>query len=75
MYVVPESRGSGVSTGLLTRLEAGARDRGWVTLRLETGPAQPDAIRFYERAGYRRIPLFGAYVDSALSICYERSLP
>jgi len=75
MYVVPESRGSGVSSSLLERLEAGARDRGWLTLRLETGPAQPDAMRFYERAGYRRIPLFGAYVGSDLSICYERSLP
>jgi putative acetyltransferase len=74
MYVVPDSRGSGVSSGLLDGLEAAARARGWVTLRLETGPAQPDAMRFYERAGYRRIPLFGAYVGSDLSICYERSL-
>jgi putative acetyltransferase len=75
MYVVPASRGSGVAAGLLARLEAAARERGWTTLRLETGPAQPEAIRFYERAGYHRIPLYGAYVGSNLSICYERSLP
>jgi GNAT superfamily N-acetyltransferase len=74
MYVVPESRGSGVATGLLRELEEAARQRGWATVRLETGPAQPDAMRFYEREGYHRIPLFGAYVGSELSVCYERAL-
>jgi GNAT superfamily N-acetyltransferase len=74
MYVTPASRGSGVATGLLRALESAARDRGWTTLRLETGPAQPDAIRFYEREGYREIPLYGPYVGSDLSVCYERVL-
>jgi len=74
MYVTPESRGSGVAAGLLRALEEAARERGWATLRLETGPAQPEAMRFYERAGYRQIPLFGAYVGSDLSVCYERVL-
>ena len=75
MYVAPDSRGSGVATALLRALEAAATDRGWTTLRLETGPAQPEAMRFYEREGYRQIPLFGPYVGSVLSVCYERSLP
>jgi GNAT superfamily N-acetyltransferase len=74
MYVVPASRGSGVAAGLLRALEERARERGWTTLRLETGPGQPDAIRFYEREGYRPIPLFGVYVGSDLSVCYERTL-
>jgi putative acetyltransferase len=74
MYVEPASRGSGVAVALLRGLEEKARARGWTTLRLETGPAQPDAIRFYEREGYRPIPLYGAYVESDLSLCYERAL-
>ena len=74
MYVEPASRGSGLATALLRTLEERARDRGWTTLRLETGPAQPDAIRFYEREGYRPIPLYGVYVGSDLSLCYERAL-
>ncbi|WP_229075663.1 GNAT family N-acetyltransferase [Actinoplanes sp. DH11] len=74
MYVTPESRGSGVATALLRALEDAAARRGWTILRLETGPAQPDAMRFYEREGYREIPLFGAYVGSDLSVCYERTL-
>ena len=74
MYVVPEMRGSGVATSLLRVLEAAAAERGWRTLRLETGTEQPDAQRFYHREGYREIPLFGNYVGSALSVCYEREL-
>ncbi|MEV6345820.1 GNAT family N-acetyltransferase [Actinoplanes sp. NPDC051851] len=74
MYVSPESRGSGVATGILRALEEAATGRGWTTIRLETGHGQPDAMRFYEREGYREIPLFGAYVGSDLSVCYERSL-
>ncbi|WP_422768622.1 GNAT family N-acetyltransferase [Plantactinospora sp. WMMC1484] len=74
MYVEPHARGSGVATGLLSALESAAIDRGWTTLRLETGTAQPDAQRFYRREGYREIPLFGHYVGSTLSVCYERTL-
>ena len=74
MYVEPASRGSGVAAALLRSLEERALARGWTTLRLETGPAQPDAIRFYEREGYRPIPLYGVYVGSDLSLCYERAL-
>ncbi|GAA4679171.1 N-acetyltransferase [Phytohabitans rumicis] len=74
MYVVPDARGTGVATALLRALEAAAIERGWSTLRLETGTEQPDARRFYEREGYREIPLFGSYVGSTLSVCYERHL-
>lgn len=75
MYVVPELRGSGVATGVLRALESAAARRGWRTVRLETGTEQPDAQRFYRREGYREIPLFGNYVGSTLSVCFERELP
>jgi putative acetyltransferase len=74
MYVVPGMRGSGVATSLLRALESAAAEQGWRTLRLETGTEQPDAQRFYHREGYREIPLFGNYVGSTLSVCYEREL-
>ena len=44
MYVVPAARGQGVAKALLAALEDEARRRGWGTLRLETGPRQPEAI-------------------------------
>lgn len=74
MYVTPEARGTGVSVAVLRALEAEARDLGLVELKLETGTAQPDAMRFYEREGYAPIPAFGHYVDEPRSRCYARSL-
>ncbi|MGY1666831.1 GNAT family N-acetyltransferase [Geodermatophilus sp. SYSU D00696] len=77
MYVVPSARGRGVSKLVLAALEAAARSRGWTTLRLETGPRQPEAIALYEGAGYRAIPAFGAYLDhpdAGCSLYYERVL-
>ncbi|QUQ66142.1 GNAT family N-acetyltransferase [Kutzneria sp. CA-103260] len=74
MYVEPQARGTGVATAVLRALEQAAVDRGWTTVRLETGAAQPDAIRFYEREGYRPIPNYGDYIGFELSLCYERVL-
>jgi GNAT superfamily N-acetyltransferase len=73
MYVVPEARGRGISKALLAALEDAARERGWTTLRLETGTEQPDAIRFYTREGYGPIPKFGHYAHSDISLCFEKS--
>jgi GNAT superfamily N-acetyltransferase len=74
MFVRPERRGSGAATAVLAALEGHARDRGWTHLRLETGVRQPDAIAFYSRAGYVRIPNFGGYTDEPTSVCFERAL-
>lgn len=74
MFVAPASRGSGVSTAILQRLEQYGRERNWTRLVLETGDQQPDAIRFYTREGYERIPNFGYYVDSPYSLCFAKAL-
>jgi GNAT superfamily N-acetyltransferase len=74
MYVAPSARGTGVSTAILRALEEEARALGHVQLLLETGDGQPDAIRFYEREGYLRVPNFGVYAGSAISLCYARDL-
>lgn len=74
MYVVPSSRGSGLAGAVLAALEAHARSVGWTHLRLETGNAQPDAIAFYTKHGYRPIPRFGHYADEPTSLCFERAL-
>jgi GNAT superfamily N-acetyltransferase len=77
MYVAPAARGRGVAKALLAELEDVARRRGWTTLRLETGPRQPEAIGLYSRAGYQPIAAFGAYVDAPDaedSLFFERHL-
>lgn len=74
MYVTPEARGHGVGRAVLAALEAEARRLGLTRLVLETGDRQPEAIALYERFGYVRIPAFGEYVDSPLSVCMAKDL-
>jgi putative acetyltransferase len=75
MYVVPDRRGTGVAAFVLRSLEKFAANAlGWDRLVLETGDQQPDAIRFYEREGYTRIPNFGYYARSTNSLCFEHAL-
>lgn len=74
MFVVPERRGQGVGGLILEALEAEARALGVTRLVLETGIRQPDAIALYGRRGFTRIPPFGEYVDSALSVCMGKTL-
>jgi GNAT superfamily N-acetyltransferase len=74
MFVDPEYRGSGVAAQILRTLEDDARARGWTRLVLETGDTMLPAQRFYTRQGYERIPLFGPYVGSGLSLCYGKQL-
>lgn len=74
MFVTPSSRGTGTASAILERLEAAARDRGWIRLLLETGDQQPDAIRFYTREGYERVANFGYYAGNDASLCFAKEL-
>lgn len=74
MFVVPDCRGRDYSKAILNELERLARENGYTAVRLETGDRQPEAIRLYERSGYRRIPNFGIYVENEMSVCFEKQL-
>jgi GNAT superfamily N-acetyltransferase len=74
MYVMPASRGSGASRAILERLEEYGRQHGWHRLVLETGFLLPEAIRFYEREGFTRIPNFGYYAGEEHSLCFAKLL-
>nr|WP_255496922.1 MULTISPECIES: GNAT family N-acetyltransferase [unclassified Mycolicibacterium] len=53
LSVLPEFRGSGLGTELLTRLEEHLRTSGVDDLVLGVLPGNRDALRLYERLGYR----------------------
>jgi putative acetyltransferase len=74
MFVRADVRGLGIGRRLLEALEAHAAGSGLAVLRLETGVAQPEAVRLYERAGYTRRGPFGAYADDPLSVFLEKRL-
>lgn len=60
MFVVPASRGVGLGGVLLDALEARARAVGYVRFRLDTGDAQPEALRLYRSHGYVEIEDYNA---------------
>ncbi|HEU5158383.1 MAG TPA: GNAT family N-acetyltransferase [Streptosporangiaceae bacterium] len=74
MYVRPAHRGHGISRLLLREVEGMAKACGVTTIRLETGDLQPESISLYGSSGYQRIPAFGPYVGSPLSLCFEKPL-
>ncbi|MFL5243430.1 MAG: GNAT family N-acetyltransferase [Gemmataceae bacterium] len=74
MYVEPAFRGRGIGRRVLEELELFAKRLGYRIVRLETATRQPEAIRLYASSGYRRIPGYGVYADSSLSVCFEKSL-
>jgi GNAT superfamily N-acetyltransferase len=74
MYVAPSERGKQIGYRLLSELERLASEFGLNVLRLETGIRQKEALRLYEKFGFRRIPPFGEYTDDPLSLCYEKQI-
>ena len=79
MYVRETVRGRGVADAVLARLEDEARAAGLDVVRLETGTRQFAAMRFYERAGFRRCAAFGDYATMqpasiSTSVFFEKRL-
>jgi putative acetyltransferase len=74
MFVADRFRRRGIGAALLDALEAEAWRIGYRVVRLETGTLQPEAMAFYERAGYRRIDCYQQWTGYELSVCYEKRL-
>lgn len=74
MFVQPEHRGKGIAGMVLGELERWAAEINSTTCVLETGKKQPEAIRLYERSGYRVMPSYGQYVNVENSVCMKKSI-
>jgi GNAT superfamily N-acetyltransferase len=74
MFVVPAERGRGLGRQMLAFLETEAARRGYVRGVLETGNLQREAISLYRAMGWTPIPVFGPYVGSPISVCFEKRL-
>jgi putative acetyltransferase len=74
MYVIPEFRGRGIATLILSALETWTKELSYRKCVLETGKRQPEAIRLYVKNGYKSIPNYGQYVGVENSICYEKQI-
>ncbi|MEM9045183.1 MAG: GNAT family N-acetyltransferase [Pseudomonadota bacterium] len=74
IFVTRSARGTGVADAIVTALEQTAREQNLQVMRLETGEASPEAIRFYMRLGYTRRGPFGSYVENGSSVFMEKHL-
>ena len=72
MWTAPLHRRQGRARTVLAALEDAARQMSYTRIRLETGPAQPEAVALYLSLGYRQIPVYGDY---ELAVAFERELP
>ena len=74
MVVRPENRGRGIAGEILTELETWAKELNFLECVLETGLKQPEAVRLYQKSGYKIIPNYGQYVGVENSVCMKKSI-
>jgi GNAT superfamily N-acetyltransferase len=60
LWVRPDLRREGVGFVLMQTVEAQARELGYATLYLETGPAQPEALALYRSNEWTEIDAYPA---------------
>lgn len=75
MYFLPEMRGVGAGSAMMTRCLDAARDFGFIQCYLETLGGMDAAMRLYERSGFHRIDApMGATGHGGCNIFYLRTL-
>lgn len=74
MYLQQKHRGSGLASEILTSLENWAKEQGYKRCILETGDRQVEAVKFYHKSGYIRIPNYGQYAQMDNSNCFEKNI-
>ncbi len=74
MFTLPKNRGKGNASLILQELEKWAKEMNFEKCILETGKRQAEAIRLYEKSGYRIIPNYGQYAGIENSVCFIKKL-
>ncbi len=74
MFVQPEYRGRGIGLGILKELELWASELNYSDCILETGKRQSEAIRLYQKAGYKIIGNYGQYENVENSVCLTKAI-
>lgn len=74
MFVLPDYRREGVAAQMLTALERHAAESGCHKAVLQIVAGMTDAVKFYEKTGYRLIANYGAFADDELCICMAKEI-
>ncbi|MEB2782240.1 GNAT family N-acetyltransferase [Algoriphagus sp. C2-6-M1] len=74
MFTLPEARGKGFASRVLTELEDWAAELGYTSCVLETGKRQVEAVVLYKKKGYAIIPNYAQYIGIENSVCFQKDL-
>jgi putative acetyltransferase len=74
MFVMSHLRGKGIGRSILHEFETWAAELKYKHCILETGKRQPDAIKLYDKAGYRKIANYGQYKNVENSVCMQKAI-
>jgi GNAT superfamily N-acetyltransferase len=74
MFVLPELRGQGIGSSILTHLENWAVELGYSETILETLKSETKVFAMYAQNGYEVIPNYGQYEGIDTSICLRKIL-
>lgn len=73
MFVIPEFRGKGYASQILSELENWAKELGFESVILETGIKQLEAIKLYGKT-YELTENYGQYEGVKNSLCFKKQL-
>lgn len=74
MYTLPEYRGKGIASKILSELELWATEENYKIAVLETGFMQKEAISLYQKLGYVITENYGQYKGVENSVCMKKTL-
>ena len=74
MYTLEDQRGKGIASKILNELETWAAEMQCEKCVLETGMRQTEAVLFYQKNGYQRIPNYGQYAGVENSLCFQKMI-
>ncbi|NNE27896.1 MAG: GNAT family N-acetyltransferase [Saprospiraceae bacterium] len=74
MYTLPDARGLGYASKILSGLEEWANKLGFTYCILETGKRQADAVALYNKRNYDIIPNYGPYTNVKNSVCFRKKV-
>ena len=74
MFTLPEYRGKGIASKILSELELWATEENYSIATLETGFKQIEAISLYQKSEYKIIANYGQYKGVETSICMKKEI-
>ena len=69
-----KASGCGIGSRILSYLESEAYRMGYASIVLETRRVNQNAVSFYGRNGYTRIPNYGKYKGNNDAVCFKKML-